>query len=231
MFSRLKYSHKFRCTVDPTDLTVWNKDGKKLTFYMTRDYMQTGTRMTQVRLYLHRIIADACVPNPRPDLFHVVDHINGRKTDNRPCNLRWVNPHLNMLNLWPSKGYNNIYESTRNWGGKWLFYKCGMYLQNFMNKDLAILYAKDFNKKHFFRMHALYVNSPEPNTQEWYAYWKKNTISHKDKSETNRRVIILGEKNVVTHKKHTKLTSGYTKTHKPVYETWWEKSERLNLKL
>ena len=100
-----------------------------------------------------------------------------------------------------------------------------------MNKDLAIRYAKDFNKKHFFRIHALYVNSPEPNTQEWYAYWKKNTISHKDKSEKNRRVIILGEKNVVTHIKYTKLTSGYTKTHKPVYETWWEKSERLNLRL
>ena len=152
MFSRLKYSHRFRCTVDPTDLTVWNQDGKKLTFYMTRDYMQTGSRLRQVRLYLHRIIADACVPNPRPDLFHVVDHINGCTTDNRPCNLRWVNPHLNTLNLWPSKGYSNICESTRKWGGKWLFYKCGKYLANFMNKDLAIQFAKDFNKKHFFRL-------------------------------------------------------------------------------
>ena len=47
---------------------------------------------------VHRLIASAFVFNPRPDIFHVVDHINRDKLDNRPCNLRWVTQQLNTLN-------------------------------------------------------------------------------------------------------------------------------------
>ena len=55
---------------------------------------------------VHRLIAEAFVKNPRPDIFNHVDHINGEKTDNRPCNLRWVNAKLNALNRRDAKGYS-----------------------------------------------------------------------------------------------------------------------------
>jgi hypothetical protein len=47
---------------------------------------------------VHRIVAQAFVHNPRPDIFDEVDHINHKRDDNRACNLRWVNKELNALN-------------------------------------------------------------------------------------------------------------------------------------
>ena len=47
-------------------------------------------------LLIHRIIALAFHPNPNG--MPEVDHINRDKTDNRPCNLRWVNSSTNNSN-------------------------------------------------------------------------------------------------------------------------------------
>lgn len=45
---------------------------------------------------IHQLVAKAFVPNPqcKPE----IDHINGVRSDNRSCNLRWVTRSENLLN-------------------------------------------------------------------------------------------------------------------------------------
>lgn len=61
---------------------VWNHvSGKIWAGASDHGYMKLGNYR------IHRLVAEAFIPNPenKPQ----IDHINGIKTDNRACNLRW----------------------------------------------------------------------------------------------------------------------------------------------
>ena len=67
-----------------------NKDG-----YLKVDLYHGGERTTK---RVHRIIAEAFVPNPdnKPD----VNHIDGNKHNNRPENLEWATKSENMIHAY-----------------------------------------------------------------------------------------------------------------------------------
>ena len=64
--------------------------------------------MNCIKYKKHRIIAYQWVPNPNPEEYDQVDHINRDPSDNHIFNLRWVSNKMNQYNL-RSKG-KNLFE-------------------------------------------------------------------------------------------------------------------------
>ena len=45
--------------------------------------------------YVHRLVAMAFVPNPNPEKFDCINHLNESKLSNEAANLEWTNHYLN----------------------------------------------------------------------------------------------------------------------------------------
>lgn len=59
-------------------------------------YVRLSKNNVRKRYGLHRIIAQAFIPNPNN--YPCIDHINRDSLDNRICNLRWCTHKMNMNN-------------------------------------------------------------------------------------------------------------------------------------
>lgn len=96
---------------------VRNSRGQVLKLHTrARDgYVEVGLRDRGTRrtVKVHRLVAEAFLPNPEglPD----VDHINGRRSDNRACALRWASKSENGLNrhkAWSEAGVVGAHTSS-----------------------------------------------------------------------------------------------------------------------
>ena len=105
---------------------------------------------------LHRKIAQVFVPNPRPDLFTVVDHINRDRADNRACNLRWLDQQLNTLNV---KG-DCVSFQKRNRTKQWRVQVKGMRTELFATREEAVEHSVHLKKLRFDRAYQEKLNAP-----------------------------------------------------------------------
>lgn len=62
---------------------------------------------------LHRLIAEAWIPNPNPEYFKVVDHIDFDKLNNKVENLRWVSQSMNIKHTYKA-GRSKAVENGRS---------------------------------------------------------------------------------------------------------------------
>ena len=202
--SRLRYSPHFKCNIDLCDMWVADCSaknyGKHLKFSFSDRYYRHHN------LLLHKIVSDACVWNPRPDIFTHTDHIDGNTRNNHPKNLRHCNHHLNMLNRHydpetetpPGLTLNKYKTKNGKFFSLWRFGKNSCPVKYFRNKKLAIDFAKDFNVKYFEALYDAYVKSPASGDRaEWRRYWSKRFISHDKFTKEDRPSVLNLQKFIV----------------------------------
>jgi len=77
----------------------------------SKGYVQIGTSGCG-RFLVSRLVAKMFVPNPRPDIFNQVDHINRDKTNNSWLNLRWLSGQLNVLAYRLPEKFKQLYAEA-----------------------------------------------------------------------------------------------------------------------
>ncbi len=79
------------------DLTIgYSREGYHLVYLWDKSRPLAQRR---VRRLVHQLVATYFVPATEPHK-NCVNHINGVKTDNRPCNLEWCTKSENMRHAW-----------------------------------------------------------------------------------------------------------------------------------
>ena len=123
---------------------------------------------------VHRLVASAFIPNP--DNLPQIDHINNRKYDNRPENLRWCttqentkwrdenNPRRTVRRVLckdNGKVFDNSYHAAF-----WLISKGKTISTNYKTVSNAIRYACVDGKKRAYRFHWAYLEGSEAISKE-----------------------------------------------------------------
>lgn len=136
----------------------WARDGGNSRGYLQNTITVGGKRYNVLR---HRLVARAFVCNPRPGLFDQVDHINGDKTDNRVCNLRWVTGQLNTLNQTSKTRRGEPRLKTKPFEARVKFLGRKHHLGYYATEE-ECKKVQDYTRKSLFQ--ALYHYHTRPNT-------------------------------------------------------------------
>jgi hypothetical protein len=116
----------------------YNINGRILKANNNGGYLRISLKKKQP--YIHKLVAEAFLPNL--DNYTECDHINRDKTDNRVCNLRWINRSNNCRNK--SKKENSTskykgvsYTRSNTWNACGYLNGKRIHIGNFNNEEDA----------------------------------------------------------------------------------------------
>ena len=98
---------------------------------------------------IHRLVAEAFVENPRPDLFNRVDHIDHNPHNNAFTNLRWVDGDLNKVNV---RG-DCVVEIKRNKHRPWCSMPYRLKRMYFVTREEAVACSLKRKRERFEKMY------------------------------------------------------------------------------
>ncbi len=125
-------------------------------------------------IYVHRLVANAFLPRPGPEM-NEVDHMNGKRDQNSRHNLRWVTHALNCLNKFGV--HNTLYKKRfKKYLARVTVNKHRYYLGWYVKQEQAALSAADFKELAFH-----------------FAYLQKAT--NDPSAAQGRRSYLHGDKN------------------------------------
>ena len=114
---------------------------------------------------VHTIVAKTWVPNPRPDIFTICDHIDRNEHNNHPSNLRWVNTSLNCKNKTGMNAYFVKFIKKRKkwipknkWQSRVMVDGIKNYLGYYKTFREAYLVSKKFKQENFEHNYKYAVN-------------------------------------------------------------------------
>ena len=108
--------------------------------------------------WVHRFVASAWIPNPRPDIFRVVDHIDRDPSNNKPSNLRWLTYQLNSLN---NDARNTFFSRrTTKWAARVGISGKQKFLGLFKTEQEAHEFAQAYKKELFKEIYENHLNEP-----------------------------------------------------------------------
>lgn len=84
--------------------TEKNRKLSKWTTNAGYEYVQLTKDGNHYTKYVHRLLAEAFIPNPNG--YDTVDHLNGNNQDNSLSNLQWLSTIDNVLKAHADKGHN-----------------------------------------------------------------------------------------------------------------------------
>ena len=115
---------------------------------------------------VHNLVAQEFLERPEDSNAYDVDHINHNKTDNQPCNLRYITRQQNLMNRTKqtrrqtSSQFKGVHlqKKTGKWKGQIRFNKIPIHLGTFSDEEEAAL-AYDRKAQELFGEYAV-LNFP-----------------------------------------------------------------------
>ena len=133
------------------DGTIRTKTGKITTGTLTRaGYHQVTMYVNRkmITQMIHRLVAQAFVENPRPDLFDRVDHIDHNPHNNSFTNLRWVDGDLNKMHV-----RGDCVKLTKNKHHPWCSRPYRMKRMSFKTREEAVACSMRRKRERFEKLY------------------------------------------------------------------------------